>query len=108
MVVVVGIVINVVFGIEIAVVFVIVVTCEGLTLNPAVWIIIVVVIAEAKGPIILNRRVVAVAIGIIIVVVFGILIVVVVFGIVIGVVLVVKNPALLCLILPLDVGIIIV
>ena len=106
MVVVVGIIINVVFRIEIAVVFVVVVTCEGLTLNPAVRIIIVVVIDKAKGPIILNRRVMVVAIGIIIVVVFGIAIVVVVFGIVIVVVLVEKNPALLYLILPLDVGII--
>jgi len=52
MVVVVGIIIDVVFGIVIAVV-VVVVICDGPTHNPAVRIIIVVVIDEAKGPIIL-------------------------------------------------------
>ena len=74
------IIIYVAFGEVISVV--VVVTCEGLTPNPAVRIIIVVVIDEAKGPIILNRRVMVVAIGIIIIVVFGIVIVVVVVVIV--------------------------
>ena len=56
------IIIVVVFGIVIAAVFVVVVvTCEGLTLNPAVQIIII-IIDKAKGPIILNRRVMVVAI----------------------------------------------
>ena len=87
MVIVVGIIIDVVFGIAIAVFVVIIVSCKGPTLNPAVRIIIVVVINEAKGPIIMERRIMVVAIGI-----FGIVIVVVfvVFGIVIVVVVIVN------------------
>ena len=91
MVVFVGIIINAVFGIEIAIVFVVVVTFEGLTLNPVFRITIVVVIDKAKGRIILNRREMVVVIGIIDVVVSGIEIVVVVFGIVIIVVQVKKK-----------------
>ena len=94
----------VVFEIIINVVFGIVINSEALT--PAVQIIFV--IDDAKGPIIMERRIVVVVVKIIIVFVFEIVIVVIVFGIVIGVVVVVKDPALLCLVLPLDVGIIIV
>ena len=95
MVVVVGIITNVVFGI--------VIYREGPT--PSVRIIIVV--DEAKGSIIMERRIVVVVVKVVFVVVSGIIFVVV-FEIIIVVVLVVKDPALVCLVLPLDVGIIIV
>ena len=64
MVVVVGIIINVVFTIVMAVLVVIIVSCEGPTPNPAVRIIIVVVIDEAKGPIIVGSRVLDTAVSI--------------------------------------------
>ena len=67
-------IIDVVFGIEIAVI--VVVNGEGPTLNPAVGIIIVGVIDEAKGPIIMEGRVMVVVVKIIIDVVFGIEIIV--------------------------------
>ena len=104
------IIIDVVFRIEIAVVFVfgIIIYCEGPKLNPAVRIIIV-VIDKTKGPIIMERRIMVVVVKIIINVVFGIIFVVVFeIVIVVAVVRVVKDPALSCLVLPLDVRIIIV
>ena len=99
------IIIVVVFGIVIAVLVVIIVSCEGLTLNPAVRVIIV-VIDEAKGPIITERRIMVVVVKIIINVVSGIVIAVAV-AVVIVIVVNCESPALSCLILP-AVGIIIV
>ena len=62
------IIIDVVFGIEIAViVVVVVVNGEGPTLNPAVRIIIVGVSDEAKGPIISGVRDLDAAVGTVIV-----------------------------------------
>ena len=109
MVVVVRIIINVKFKIVISVVVVVVggggvvvvATCEGLTLNPVVQIFIVGFIDKAKGSINLERRIMVVAIEIIISVVFGIVMVVVV-------VINCEGPTLLCLIIRPVVGIIIV
>ena len=102
------IIIVVVFGIDIAVLVVIIVSCEGPTLNPTVRIIIV-FIDEAKGPVIMERRIMVVVVKIIVKVVFGIIFAVVFeIVIVVAVVRVVKDPALSCLVLPLDVRIIIV
>jgi len=99
------IIIDVVFGIEIAVIGV--VNGEGPTINPAVQIIIVSVIDEAKGPIIMEGRVMVVVVKIIIVKI----IIDVVFGFEIIVVIVVvngKGPPFLGLILHPSVRIIIV
>ena len=96
MVVVVGIIINVVFGI--------VIYREGPT--PPVRIIIVV--DEAKGPIIMERRIIVVVVKVVFVVVFGIIFVVVFEIVIVVVVVIVEFPTLSCLILRPAVGIIIV
>ena len=104
MVVVVGIIVDVVFGIVITIVVVVVVICEGPTLNPAIRIIIVGFIDKAKGPIILERRIMVVVVGIIINVVFGIVIAVVVVIVIVDC----EGPPLLSLTLSPVVRIIVV
>ena len=89
------IIINVIFGI--------VIYREGPTRPP---VRIIIVVDEAKGPIIVERRIVVVVVKVVFV--FGIIFVVVFEIVIVVVVVIVEFPTLLCLILRPAVGIIIV